>query len=87
MTTSKVSLMNNSSGVMLYIKHCYLLHCMVLQRSVLYTTAIYCDLGTLLVAKITLFELLTTSKYIRFLLTGRRAAVYISVFRLGRVKC
>jgi hypothetical protein len=28
---------------------------MVLQRSALYTTAIYCDLGTLLVAKISLY--------------------------------
>jgi hypothetical protein len=28
---------------------------MVLQRNALYTTAIYCDLGTLLVAKISLY--------------------------------
>jgi hypothetical protein len=40
---------------MLYIKHCNLLHSMVLQRSALYTTAIYYDLGTLLVAKISLY--------------------------------
>jgi hypothetical protein len=58
---------------MLYVKHYHLLHSVVLQRSAVYTTAIYYDLGTLLVAKISLYlNLLQAQDISDFCLQGDR---------------
>jgi hypothetical protein len=55
-TLDKNSLNNNFFWCHFICKPCYLFHSLVLQRCPLNATAICCDLGTLLVAKILVYS-------------------------------